>query len=274
MGCGPGLRGARHQLYTYPPANFVLGSGDPSPAETYIFSFSADSSTARTDDYILWQRVNNGTPAVVARNILPHPNGQPFFQYLQKRTLVSGDTLLFVDSGNLPLERRVLTSGITSTDSANYLRPDSVRAVRMNMRFTNGQTGADERFRDVQTTVQVPNNGIPIPNVCGRSPLAPTLLTVADTVPGSGRLWFTWNNSVDQDAGEQDVLQYILYRKAQGATSWADPLLVVKRTAGQVTYKAQISGNTPGTAYTFGISAQDCTPTESSITTLNVTPSP
>jgi prepilin-type N-terminal cleavage/methylation domain-containing protein len=260
--------------YTYPSVSYTLGSGDPSPAETYILYFEPDASTARGDDYILWQRVNNGTPTIVARNALPHPNGKPFFQYLQERTVSTGDTLIVEPSGNLPLERRSLVSGLSSADTANYVRPDSIRAVQINIRFTNGSSGTDERFRDVQTTIQVPNNGIPMPTVCGRAPLAPGSLTVTDTIPGSGILWLSWPNSVDQDAGEQDVLQYILYRKLQGATSWSDPLQVVRRVPAQSTYTVQISGNTPGTAYTFGVSAQDCTPNESTITTQNVTVSP
>ncbi len=229
-------------------------------------------STSRTDDYVLYQQVNNGTPQIVARNILAHPSGKPFFEYLQRRATNSGDTLITEPSGNLPLERTVVTS--TTVDTAAATRPDSVRAVRMNLRFTNGQTGTAERFRDVQTMVQVPNNGIPIPTVCGRNPLAPGGLTVVDTAFGSGKIWLTWSSSVDQDAGEQDVLQYILYRKLQGATTWADPLEIVKRTANQTTYTQMISGNTPGVQYTFGVSAQDCTPNESTITTLNVTPHP
>ena len=67
---------------------------------------------------------------------------------------------------------------------------------------------------------------------------------MVDTIPGSGRLWFTWNSSVDQDAGEHDVLQYILYRKPQGATTWSDPLIIVRRTSGQASYTLEISGNT------------------------------
>ena len=110
-------------------------------------------------------------------------------------------------------------------------------------------------------------------NSCVLPPTSIALQQV-DTIPGSGRLWFTWTSSVDQDGGEHDVLQYILYRKLQGATTWADPLVVVRRVAGQGTYSQEISGNIVNTAYTFGISAQDCTPSESSITTLNVTPSP
>jgi type II secretory pathway pseudopilin PulG len=258
--------------YTYPPQNFFLGSGDPSPAETYILYFSSDSSTARSDDYILWQRVNNGTPTLVARNILASPSGKPFFQYLAMRVTSTGDTVIIEPSGNLPLERTVVTA--STVDTAAATRPDSVRAVRISLRFTNGQTGTAERFRDVQTTIQVPNNGIPLPTVCGRNPIAPASLAVVDTAWGSGKLWFTWGSSTDQDAGEQDVLQYILYRKLQSATTWSDPLEVVRRVSGQATYTAMIAGNTPGTPYTFGVSAQDCTPSESTITTLNVTPHP
>ena len=258
--------------YTYPPANFLLGNGAPSPAETYIFYFAADASTSRTDDYILWQRVNNGTPVLVARNILVHPSGKPFFEYFARRTLSTGDTLITEPSGNLPLTRTIVTS--STVDTAAATRPDSVRAVRINIRFTNGQTGTAERFRDVQTMVQVPNNGMPIPTVCGRNPLAPTAFVAVDTALGSGKLWLTWAKSVDQDAGEQDVLQYILYRKLQAATTWADPLVIVRRIASQASYTQMIAGNTPGVPYTFGVSAQDCTPSESSITTLNVTPSP
>ena len=258
--------------YTYPTANFLLGSGDPSPAETYSFYFQPDASTARTDDYLLWQQVNGGTPQIVARNILAHPSGKPFFQYLQRQQTATGDTLIFEPTSNLPLKRTVVTS--STVDTAGATRPDSIRAVRLNLRFTNGQTGAAERFRDVQTTIQVPNNGIPLPTVCGRNPLAPPAFTVVDTALGSGKLWLTWTKSTDQDAGEQDVLQYIVYRKLQGATSWADPLVIVRRVANQASYTLMIAGNTPGTPYTFGVSAQDCTPNESTITTLNVTPSP
>ncbi len=259
--------------YTYPDSTYHLGNGSLSPAETYIFYIEGDASTLRTDDYILYQRVNNGAPDIVARNILAHPNGKPFFEYLMQRTLVSGDTLISAPSGVIPLIRRPLIAGISSTDSADYVRPDSVRAVRMNFRLTNGQTGAGERFRDVTSTIEVPNNGVPLPTVCGRAPLQPGSLTVVDTVAGSGRLWFTWSNSPDQDAGENDVLQYILYRRLVGAPGWADALVVVRAESAKTSYMVEIANNAPGTAFTFGISAQDCTPSQSTIRTLNVTPS-
>ena len=50
--------------------------------------------------------------------------------------------------------------------------------------------------------------------------------------------------------------------------------LVVRAETGRTSYTLEISDNTPGTAYTFGVASQDCTPTQSTIRTLNVTPSP
>ncbi len=259
--------------YTYPGSTYLLGNGSVSPAETYIFYFSSDATTSRSDDYVLYQQVNDGTPTIVARNILASGDGRPFFEYLMERTLSTGDTLITVQSADLPLIRRVLTAGLTSSDSQAYVRPDSVRAVRLNFRLTNGKTGSDERFRDMSTTVQVPNNGIPLPTVCGRAPLSPASLTAVDTIPGSGVIWLTWPASVDQDAGEHDVLQYILYRRLATSTVWSDPLEVVRVVSGQATYTVQISDNVPGTAYTFGVEAQDCTPSVSTVTSQNITAS-
>ena len=63
--------------YTYPSQTYSQANGAASPAETYMLYFAPDVSTARPDDYVLYQRVNNGTPEVVAHNILPHPDEPP-----------------------------------------------------------------------------------------------------------------------------------------------------------------------------------------------------
>ncbi len=259
--------------YSYPPRTYRLGNGAISPAETFIFYFELDASTTRTDDYALMQRVNSGTSEAVSRSLLPHPSGRPFIEYLMHRVLPTGDTLLLVPTGLQPLIRRPLVSGITAVDSANYVRPDSVRAVRLNFRITNGRTGTAERFRDVSTTVEVPNNGIAMPSTCGRAPLEPLSVTVVDSIPGSGRVWVTWTRSTDQDAGEVDVRQYILFRRLQASTTWSDPIVVTRAEPGTISYEIELSGNAIGTAYTFGVAAQDCTPLQSTIRTANITTS-
>jgi len=146
--------------YTYPPVTYTQGNGARSLAETKIFWLAADSTTARADDYILYERTNESAGEVIARNILSYP-GRPFFEFFLARRLGSGqDTLLIAKGSLLPLKRQWPQVGDTPTDTANKVRPDSVRAVRINLRVTNGATGSDERTRDFSQLIQLPNNGL------------------------------------------------------------------------------------------------------------------
>lgn len=259
--------------YTYPAVTYQLAGGAPSPAETYIFWFDPDTDTPRADDFVLRQRVNDGTAEIVARGLLAHPNGRPFFEYLLHRTLSTGDTLLLASGGLLPLIRQPLIAGISAADSSTRVRPDSVRAVRMHFRVTNGRTGSEERYRDISTTIETPNNGVPMPTICGRPPLPVQSFVAVDTALGSGRVWLDWTRSIDQDGAEIDVRQYVIWRRLAVQPNWAEPLLIVKAEPGQVSYTTEISDNTPGTAYIFGIAAQDCTPAFSTISSLALTTS-
>lgn len=260
--------------YIYPPQTFRQANGALSPAETMIFFLVPDTSTSRTDDYVLYQQVNNWPPEMVSRNVLKYPS-RPFFQYFSKRSNpVStgvGDTLFAVPSANLPLIRRLLAPTFTSTDTANALRPDGISGIRINFRITNGLTGSKERLRDISTMVDAPNNGVPAPYTCGRAPFPPATFTaVADTAIGSGRVWLRWTPSVDQNSGELDVWQYIVYRRADTATVWEDPLMTIKRDT-STTYQVLVGGNIPGIAYDFGVASEDCTPLQSTIPVLTVT---
>ena len=168
--------------YTYPPVNYRMANGATGSAETVILYFSPDGTTGRTDDYTLNLRFNALAPTIVARNIMADSLGRPFFEYLR----ISSNTLATVANANLPLMRRPLVSGITTADSLAYQLPDSVRAVRLNFRVTNGKVGVDERRWSVSTVVEVPNNGLPQPIVCGRTPLGPVTVTAWwDGVPAA-----------------------------------------------------------------------------------------
>lgn len=244
--------------YTYPAVNYRMANGATGSAETLILYFSADASTARVDDYTLSLRFNALTPTVVARNILADSLGRPFFEYLR----ISANALVPVASGNLPLMRRALIPGITPADSQAYQLPDSVRAVQINFRVTNGKTGADERRWAVSTVVEVPNNGLPQPIVCGRTPLGPATVDAAwDSVAGSETVNLTWTPSPDDGGAEQDVRQYIIYRHDDTAVPsppWE--LLANVRADASPTYTWVSAGNLPGIVYRFAVVAQDCTP--------------
>lgn len=260
--------------YSYPTTTYRMSNGAPSPAETYILYFSSDTETSRSDDYILYQRVNAGTPEILARNLLPASSGAPFFEYLLHRVLPTGDTLLVATGGLLPLVRRELVAGITTSDSADYVRPDSVRAVRMNYRVTNGHVGVEERIREVSTVIETPNNGIAMPTVCGRSPLPSGALVATEVGIGEGQVQLAWAASADQEAGEIDVRQYVVWRQLAASAVWAEPLLVVRSEPGQANYTSSITDNAPGIAYRFGVAAQDCTPNLSTMVTAEITLSP
>lgn len=252
--------------YTYPPRTFLLGNGLPSPAETKIFWFAPDSTTARNDDYVLWERTNNGTQEYIARNILAYP-GRPFFEYFLHRRTVGVSDFIIASGTDLPLRRRALESTFSTADSSAAIRPDSVKAIRINLRVTNGKVGAEERTRDFSQLIQVPNNGLPSPVVCGRSPFAPTSVTaVPDPLAGSGIVRFRWNRSPDHGGGEQDIRQYIVYLRPDTATVWRDPLILIPADSTTL-YEAPIGGLTSGSTYRFGVVAQDCTPSSSTVAT-------
>jgi hypothetical protein len=256
--------------YTYPATTYQMGNGSPSPAETYILYMELDTSTARNDDYALLQRVNGGDAEVLARSLLPAADGRPFFEFLLRRVLVTGDTMFSAGGSELPLVRRQLVAGISTADSARYVRPDSVRAIRMNYRVSNGQTGVEQRTRSISTVIEVPNNGILMPDVCGRAPFPPGAFAAVDEGDGSGRVTLSWTRSVDQDAGEQDISQYIIWRRLASEPNFSQPLLVVAVEADAATYTTVFTDQVPGSSYVFGIAAQDCTPTMSSISTASV----
>jgi type II secretory pathway pseudopilin PulG len=260
--------------YTYPTVTYTMSNGAQSPAETHILYFLLDDATARSDDYALWQRVNAGTPEILARNLLPAADGSPFFEYLLHRVLPTGDTMFVATGGLLPLIRRELIAGISTADSADYVRPDSVRAVRMNYQVTNGQVGADERIRSISTVIETPNNGIAMPTVCGRPPLPPGAFSLSEVGTGLGQVHLVWSRSADQDAGEVDVRQYVIWRKLSSDAIWGPPLLVIRTEPGQAAYDTNFFDNLPNTSYDYRIAAQDCTPNFSTTLTQSITLSP
>ena len=175
---------------------------------------------------------------------------------------------MFFASGSLkPLIRRIPNASFTGADSANAIRPDSVRAIRINFLVTNGLTGVAERKNTISTMIALPNNGLLDAAICGRSPFGVTGLTATpDAIPGSGFIDLAWAPSADQNGGEADVWQYVIYRRVQGITVWNDPILNMRRDT-LPSYSAELGGHVSGTTYEFAVAAQDCTPRQSALMT-------
>jgi prepilin-type N-terminal cleavage/methylation domain-containing protein len=267
--------------FTYPAMTYTAAT---CLAETIIFYFRPDSSTPDiVGDFVLMQRVNTLPAERVARNIFAFP-GRPFFQYfVHPRTMLvppaARDSLVIAGTAGsgivLPIIHSVATHGSaadSALDPSNSYLADSVKAVRINLRVSNGLPGADQRVRDISTTVSLPNNGLVQLKTCGTTPILNGVLTAEPNVVGDPpAVTLTWPASFDEAAGETDVNQYNIYRRLQAEPSFGSALLTIP--AGQPTpYVLEDGGVIAGEDYVYAVGAQDCTPAES-VTLISV-PSP
>jgi type II secretory pathway pseudopilin PulG len=254
-----------HSANVYPAASYqAIGGVGNSPAETIVFFFDRDSSTARTDDFALFKQVNQDSPELVGRNLL-QTAGQPFFSYFRERTPPSAPTRIEpVAPGLLPWFHSVPLHG-SAADTGTASRIDSVRAVQVNFTTTNGRTGADERLRSMARLVWLPNAGLEVKRSCGDEPILGTNLTAAGgTLPGGEPVvTLSWGQAVDETAGENDVARYVIWRRLAAQPDWGDPLLSIP--AGQATYTYEDQDVASGDQYYYALAAQDCTPSLSSM---------
>ncbi len=257
--------------FSYPAVNYPAGTCS---AETYVFFFRPDSTTADAGDFMLLQRVNATPPELVARNVFPYP-ARPFFEYfVHPQTLAvppaTRDSLVQANVAGsgvpLPIRHIIPIHGApadSARDPSNSYLADSVKAVRINVRVSNGLTGAEQRFRDISTVTSLPNNGLVQLKTCGTTPLLTGNLTAAPNLPGEQpSVTLAWAPSIDEAAGEGDVTQYNVYRRRQIDPAFGSAVLIIP--AGQPPpYQVQDLDVEVNVPYVYTVTAQDCTPRES-----------
>jgi prepilin-type N-terminal cleavage/methylation domain-containing protein len=264
--------------FTYPTMTYAATS---CLAETVVFYLRPDSSTPIAGDFVLLQKVNAMPAELVARNILAYP-GRPFFQYfVHPRTLLvppaNRDSLVLAGSPGsgivLPIRHTVAVHGSPADSagdpSASFLA-DSVKAVRINLRVSNGLAGTAARVRDVATVVSLPNNGLVQLKTCGSNPILTGALSAAPNPLGDPPgVTLQWPGSFDEGGGETDVNQYNMYRRLAADPGFGSALLTIP--AGQPPpYLLVDNGVESGLDYVYAVAAQDCTPSESTRLTSNV----
>jgi hypothetical protein len=166
----------------------------------------------------------------------------------------------------LPIRHSVAVHGSPQDgpgDPSNSYLADSVRAVRVNIRVSNGLTGVDQRLRDISTVVGLPNNGLVQLKDCGTTPPLTGALQVTPNVGGTPpSVTLQWPASFDEAAGETDINQYNIYRRLQADPAFGSTLITVP--AGQPPpYVFVDNGVSAGVNYVYAVGAQDCTPSES-----------
>jgi len=249
--------------FGYPDTSYMLGPGN-SPAETIIFYFSPDTSTPRTDDYILYRQVNNLQPEVVARNILA-TSGVSFFQYYTVSTNATTgvSSMSLVPTANLPYMHTVKVH-LALNDTGPAARIDSLRAVRVNFTSTNGLTGAAERLRTISRVMRLPNAGLVNRKDCGDPPILGSVAFTAvyNAVSGAPGVTLTWNPATDENGGEKDIERYVVWRRLSTVVDWGDPYVSIP--SGSASYQFQDQNVVSGNTYVYALAAEDCTPSLSS----------
>jgi len=241
--------------FAYPDTSYVE-AGINSNAETITFWFVDDSGTARTDDFVLYRQINNLTPELVSRNLLQTP-GVPFFRYHRIAMVAGNPTLTQVVNASLPWQHTVPVH-LALADTGAVSRIDSVRAVQVSFTVTNGLTGTAERQRALSRFMRLPNVGLANKKTCGDEPILGVGLT-ATWNPVAGGVDLAWNAAVDETGGEKDVQRYVIWRRLNTELAFGDPHLSIP-PAGQPVYGYTDTDVVSGSAYIYGLAAQDCTP--------------
>ena len=245
----------------YPDSNYLQGGLINSPAETITFFFAPDSTTSRTDDYVLFRQVNNLAPEVVSRNIL-QTGAVPFFQYYWQVIVAGSPAIQQVPNDSLPFWHNVPLH-LSLADVGPAARIDSVRAVLVSFSVTNGLSGSSERRRPLSRYIRLPNVGLSTRHTCGDPPILGTGISAVWN-PATSGVDLTWNAAVDELSGERDVVRYVIWRRAISDSAWGDPFLSFPPT-GLPSYLYTDRDVTSGSKYLYGLAAQDCTPANSNL---------
>jgi hypothetical protein len=248
--------------FYYPDSTHMRSAGAPSGAETISYWLRRDSTSAATNEHILWRKVNNGTPRVVAKGIIRNPT-DTVFQYYRD----SAGVIVPIAKGVLPLFHKAATHGIKS-DSGKLAWVDSIRTIRVRMnvvfRDRNGPV-----YRRLDHTIRLMNSGLVRRSICGEPPLGTTPSAVAslDTL-GFPLVTLTFNPALDETAGERDIERYALYRRpADQAGTMSEPFASIP--AGLESYTFVDTDVQTGQQWIYGVASQDCTPAISSVTSTS-----
>ncbi|MEP7384585.1 MAG: hypothetical protein ABI910_23125 [Gemmatimonadota bacterium] len=239
---------------SYPDYTYRKSDRSLSFAETVSYWVSADSSAASGSNmYVLWRRVNDGANSVVATGIRI-TTGQPFFKY--SRVLPSGS----IDS--------VYTSALPIYWDQTGSIADSIRTVTLTVNGVfkgyNLQNRSQTFVRTVKSETALANIGLSQRNSCGDVPLNPGIPIVANVnISGVDRVQVTWTASPDEAGGEKDIERYAVFRRVAGS-SWTEPISQVGKS-NSASYMWEDFNLVPGVTFEYGVSAQDCSPANSSM---------
>jgi prepilin-type N-terminal cleavage/methylation domain-containing protein len=238
----------------YPDTTYELSAGVQSRAETISYWLSRDSTSGRSDEYIMWRRVNHAPPVVLARGVLVGPN-DTVFQFFKLDTT---NTLQLIPGTRLPATH-VAKRHRAPDDTGHFALVDSIRAVRVRIRTLYRDRHGTDAIREYGGRVTVLNAGVAGRATCGEAPLGVTpTVTAATNGSGTPYVMITWSPSTDENGGEKDVEQYAVYRRPLTENTFGEPIVAIP--AGEESYSYTDYNVVSGEVWVYGVAAIDCTP--------------
>jgi prepilin-type N-terminal cleavage/methylation domain-containing protein len=244
----------------YPDTSYEASPGTPSRAETIAYWLSKDSTSSRTDEYILWRRVNYAPPLVITKGVIVGAS-DTVFQYFAMDTT---NVLAPIALSRLPATH-TMKMHKANGDTGAVALVDSVRAVKVRLKIIYKDARGIDAIREYMGRVTILNAGAAQRATCGSAPLPVSpLATPAVDPDGNAYVSVTWSPSVDENGGEKDVERYAIYRRLASETVFEEPLGSVP--AGETSYSYSDTNVEPGGQYVYGVTAQDCSPAMSAVT--------
>jgi type II secretory pathway pseudopilin PulG len=238
----------------YPTKFYNDANNNQSPAETISYFLYLDGTSGRNDLYVLYRRVNDRDSTVIARNIWIPVDTAYFFKY--SRTDATGN-ITAIPQASLPIYWN------TANDPADSIR---IVAMRVAGLYRDVRRAVDVT-RTVYYNTRLLNAGMLKQALCGDPPLPP-LLPVATQVYDLLHTYvtsvhLTWNASLEEAGGEKDVALYTLVRRPAAGIDWEVLGNVVAQ--GLASYSFDDFNPAPASSWVYGVVAQDCTPSNSTV---------
>jgi Tfp pilus assembly protein PilE len=238
----------------YPTQFYNDANGNQSRAETISYFLYLDGTAGRNDLYVLYRRVNDRDSTVIARNIWIPVDTAYFFKY--SRTDAVGN-ITAIPQASLPIYWN------TANDPA-----DSIRIVAMRVAgLYRDVRGAKDVTRTVYYNTRLLNAGMLRQQLCGDPPLPPNLPVATQVYDPTHTfvtsVHLTWNASLEEAGGEKDVALYMLERRPAAGTDWQILGNVVAQ--GLASYSFDDFNPVAASSWVYGVVAQDCTPSNSTV---------
>ena len=196
---------------------------------------------------------------ITAANQTPGANTIDFANRLHGTIILTSGELLVTNSVTGLQTLTLVTPPELPASYTSTLMIDSIRAVQVTYKVSNGDTGSAQRIQSFSLTSALPNLAAPELQTCGNSPQpVPSVTATASGSTGNDSVTVTWPPSPDEWGGERDIMRYIVWRRLATDSTWNNPFTSVPN--GEVSYTIVDLTAPDGVGVEYAVSAQDCTP--------------